>query len=108
MLACARGCVSLRAAAAPAASRLAARAAPLPRRRAAMSATAAAAAAAPPASVAADYASLCERLREISALNGVSGLLGWDEQARLGAVVRLRRAASLDDPETHVSPLVLR
>ncbi len=27
-----------------------------------------------------DYATLCERLREISALNGVSGLLGWDEQ----------------------------
>jgi hypothetical protein len=105
MLACARGCVSLRAAAAPAASLLAARAAPLPRRRAAMSATAAAAAAAPPASVAADYASLCERLREISALNGVSGLLGWDEQARcvrrfggMRVHVAAGRAASLDEP----------
>ena len=63
----------------PAAARLAARRA-APRRRA-MSATAAAAA--PPASVKADYDALCERLREISALNGVSGLLGWDEQVQM-------------------------
>ena len=65
----------------PVAARLSTRRAPL-RRRAAM---AAASTATPPASVAEDYAALCERLREISALSGVSGLLGWDEQARADA-----------------------
>ena len=29
-----------------------------------------------------DYDTLCEKLREISTLNGISGLLGWDEQVR--------------------------
>ena len=53
--------------------------------------TSASAVAAPPA-VREDYAALCERLREISALSGVSGLLGWDEQAR-GAPPRLFFAA---------------
>jgi Zn-dependent M32 family carboxypeptidase len=109
MLACARGCVSLRAAAAPAAARLAARAAP-PRRRAAMSAAAAASAPAPPASVAADYAALTERLREISALNGVSGLLGWDEQARFAPLRRrfrrLRHMLRWPHPESHVFSFV--
>ena len=52
-------------------------------RRCAMSASASVAA---PAGVKADYDALCERLREISALNGVSGLLGWDEQARRGEI----------------------
>ena len=51
-------------------------------RRCAMSTAAAVAA---PAGVREDYSALCERLREISALSGVSGLLGWDEQARRGA-----------------------
>jgi hypothetical protein len=78
MLACATRGVSLRRSL-TACARLAARPAP-PRRRVAAMATAGAAAA--PAAVKADYDALCERLREISALNGVSGLLGWDEQAR--------------------------
>lgn len=45
-------------------------------------AMAAAAAPAAPSAVRADYEKLAERLREISSLSGVSGLLGWDEQAR--------------------------
>jgi hypothetical protein len=56
-------------------------------RRCAMTTSAAAVSA--PAGVKKDYDELCERLREISALSGVSGLLGWDEQARrCGATAR--------------------
>lgn len=29
-----------------------------------------------------DYADLCSQLKEISALGGISGLLGWDELVR--------------------------
>lgn len=56
--------------------------------------SAAAAAPAAPASLRADYEKLKERLLEISSLGGVSGLLGWDEQARSAApvVTHLRRA----------------
>jgi len=57
--------------------------------------TMATAAAAPPAS---DYAALCERLREVNALNGVSGLLGWDEQTMMpdgAADLRAKQQAAL-------------
>ncbi len=73
-----------------------ARRAPL-RRRAAM---AAASASAPPAAVAEDYSALCERLREISALSGVSGLLGWDEQARFA-----RERVAKPSPQSAAAPL---
>lgn len=52
------------------------------RPRLAMAASAAAAPAAAPPSVRAEYEKLSERLLEISSLAGISGLIGWDEQAR--------------------------
>ncbi len=30
------------------------------------------------------YDALCDRLKELSALNGISGLLGWDEMVGVG------------------------
>lgn len=66
-----------------------------PRRAVAMASAAAPAA---PAGVKADYAALCERLKEVSALSGVSGLLGWDEQVMMppgAAELRARQGAAL-------------
>ncbi|KAL4428286.1 hypothetical protein ABPG75_002375 [Micractinium tetrahymenae] len=54
----------------------------------------AAAAAAPAAtSVKADYEALCKKLKEVSALSGISGLLGWDEMTMLPAGATESRAA---------------
>lgn len=46
-------------------------------------ATVCAVAAAPaPAAIKEEYTLLADRLKEISALGGVAGLLGWDEQVQ--------------------------
>eukprot|EP00242_Pyramimonas_sp_CCMP2087_P016560 CAMPEP_0198204252 /NCGR_PEP_ID=MMETSP1445-20131203/7647_1 /TAXON_ID=36898 /ORGANISM="Pyramimonas sp., Strain CCMP2087" /LENGTH=555 /DNA_ID=CAMNT_0043876041 /DNA_START=119 /DNA_END=1783 /DNA_ORIENTATION=+ len=45
-----------------------------------------------------DYDTLCEKLQEISTLNGVSGLLGWDEQVMMppgAAGVRSKQSSVL-------------
>ena len=86
-------------------------AARLPLRRTFRRCTMASAAVAAPAGVREDYSALCERLREISALSGVSGLLGWDEQARdeqaphcSAASVALTRPPPGDDAQRRSRP----
>ncbi|KAK9815482.1 hypothetical protein WJX72_004432 [[Myrmecia] bisecta] len=49
--------------------------------------------AAPAEAVQQDYNSLCEKLREVSALGGISGLLGWDEQVMMPDGAAASRAA---------------